>query len=249
MLNDKRQGHQLPIHLEALLTGERVELEYFDSDARFDGRIEIVGGVPAIFVNRRRGRSDDPRTRFTLAHEIAHFYLHSRLLQAGTIFDDQTIEPDASAVSGVELEANIFASELLLPSALAEKEVRGKLLTLGRIREIAALAHVSLQATAIRLTDVTSDRCCALLVVDGVIAWCAGSQDWRNRGLPTRVLRKQPLPADTVVARRVDDFDDVSSSLAAWAPQLEFRDVPLYESAMATPFGRLVFLGADDFDL
>src|ERR1051325_983271 len=76
VLGDKREGVRLPVELERLLAGERVELEYFDSPSRFDGRIEVVRGVPAIFVNLRGKRRDDGRVRFTLAHEIAHFYLH-----------------------------------------------------------------------------------------------------------------------------------------------------------------------------
>lgn len=249
VLRDKSQGAVLPTNLDALLQDERVEVEFFDSPREFDGRIELVDGVPAIFVNLRGGGRDDGRTRFTHAHEIAHFYLHLGLLRRGAFFDDRNITLQGDQQSETERDANHFASELLLPGSVIDRELRGRILSLTMIRDLADRARASLQATAIRLVGTTADRCCAVLVKDGVVRWCAASDDWRQQGLPVQKLVDRALPAGAVSTRRADDFEDEKVLLSQWAPQLGFRDVELYESSLMTPFGRLLFLGADDFDM
>jgi hypothetical protein len=226
-----------------------VELEYFDSAARFDGRIELVKGMPAIFVNVRGGSRDDGRVRFTLAHEVAHFYLHGHLLRRGASFDDRRIELDDETASDLEREANTFASELLIPSMVLEREMKGRPVTVRWIKDLATRAATSLQSTAIRAVTATADRCCVYLVSNGVISWCAASDDWRTHRLPGRSLKGRALPPSSISARRVEDFEEQKVQLSDWTPQLEFRDIELYESAITTPFGRLVLLGAADFDV
>lgn len=62
-------------------------------------------------------RNDPYRTNFTIAHEIGHIVLHQNILKqyykATSV--TQTIKPSDSVISKLEMQANTFASALLLP--------------------------------------------------------------------------------------------------------------------------------------
>ena len=57
------------------------------------------------------------RTNFTIAHEIGHIVLHQNILKQyyKATSDTQTIKPSDSVISKLEMQANTFASALLLP--------------------------------------------------------------------------------------------------------------------------------------
>lgn len=83
------------------------------------------GSTPAIFVNPRTSLN---RKRFSVAHELGHFVLNSRLDPEGGILKTDTFYRDSNSQTGgdpVEVFANQFAAELLMPSrfvrALAEQ--------------------------------------------------------------------------------------------------------------------------------
>lgn len=82
------------------------------------------------------------RRRFTIAHELAHYLLHSK--------DDQVFaHRDAGQNGGIENEANIFASNILMPEELVKK-------ALSQIDDIARIAPPSLKANYISLNFAVS---------------------------------------------------------------------------------------------
>lgn len=242
VLREKGQGRVFPTNLQALLADEYVETEFFVADTPMEGRIELCRGKPAIYVNTR-GRSEDyPRNRFTFAHEIGHYYLHRSLLRArGSLHDEQM---DVSGASDpVEREAHEFASEALLPEGLLKPYLR-RTLDVKLVDDLATLAGASLQTTAIRFSRATQDCVCFFLVKRGSVKWTAPSDEWLYRKLPCSKFKAGPLPEGAVAASRADDFREVETKLTSWAPRMGFRDVALYESALETAFGRLVFLAS-----
>jgi hypothetical protein len=89
----------------------------------------------------------DPRTRFTVAHELGHLILghpgNNPRLALGDDNGTILIDPE------LEREANIFASELLMPFHLVEPSM-----TKG---EISRLFQVSLDTAAIRIHELGLD--------------------------------------------------------------------------------------------
>jgi Zn-dependent peptidase ImmA (M78 family) len=92
------------------------------------------------------------RRRFTIAHELAHYILHK----------DETEEyyahRDAGQNGGIEREANLFASSILMPRALIETAVKeyracilGSIPTHMLVEHIAQEFVVSKDAAQIRL--------------------------------------------------------------------------------------------------
>lgn len=100
------------------------------------------------------------RKRFAIAHELGHWFLHKHVSQLFTC----TSEDLAARYRGspVEIEANLFASELLMPSHLFASRAREAPPTIGCLENIAAEFQTSFTATAIRYIECAT-RACAVV--------------------------------------------------------------------------------------
>src|ERR1039458_3177910 len=89
----------------------------------FDGAlVRSKSGQKGIIAVKASIR-EASRKRFTIAHEIGHFVIpHHRLLK--NVCDEKKIEAFDSRLNRPEVEANEFAAELLLPSALLVKRFK-----------------------------------------------------------------------------------------------------------------------------
>jgi Zn-dependent peptidase ImmA (M78 family) len=117
------------------------------------GLIAMRDGKAKVYVNA----DDHPlRKRFTIAHELAHFYLHLAGAE-GEFIDDADnfrvpVDPDATWTiqRRQEWEANVFAAALLMNEDL----VRRKWLEIQDLDGVARWFQVSQQAMAIRLDSL-----------------------------------------------------------------------------------------------
>lgn len=112
-----------PIQIEEIIESYGLKLERVDANENFDG--ELIPDKRLIRINRLNPKN---RQRFTMAHELGHWVLYhqSRLFEVDE-------EPALESYSGFspslesrfsdqqrEVEANYFASELLMPLAWVE---------------------------------------------------------------------------------------------------------------------------------
>lgn len=95
------------------------------------------------------------RRRFTIAHELAHYILHRD--------DNQPLyaHRDAGQNGGIEREANIFASNILMPEDLVretisqlENDTFGKLFDMTKVMFISDQFAVSAPAARVRLKEL-----------------------------------------------------------------------------------------------
>jgi len=114
---------------------------------RRDDRV-VIAVNPAHHINRRR---------FTIAHELGHFMLHQEIGEhVDENFRIAWRNADSSkAVNWMEIQANRFAAELLMPGRFLERDLDA----LRRIekRTVALLATkyvVSAEAMKIRLSQI-----------------------------------------------------------------------------------------------
>jgi Zn-dependent peptidase ImmA (M78 family) len=87
------------------------------------------------------------RQRFTIAHEIAHFSRHRSQQRK---FEDQNFFRNGDS-NPMEVEANRFASELLMPDSVFREKVK---LFLGSIEAIAQYFKVSTLAVRVRAKNL-----------------------------------------------------------------------------------------------
>jgi hypothetical protein len=74
----------------------------------------------------------------------------------------------------IEREADEFAAELLMPSALVQRIIRSAAPSLQLIEKIASQFHISLSAAAWRYCDLAKEQC--------AIVWSGGKRiDWSKR--------------------------------------------------------------------
>lgn len=118
----------------------------------------------------------ETRERFSIAHELGHYFLpgHENLMFRCT---EQDMNYDETRP--YETEANVFASELLIPTDLLRNDITQDI-SYKFISEQANKYHVSIQAMVIKLLLVTDESIAALWVQDSVIKWAVRSQSFEH---------------------------------------------------------------------
>ena len=104
-------------HLQTILDGEKIQLIGYDDWAEdICGRFMFIDEEPVIFYNAKHTRA---MQAFTIAHELGHYFLkHLETEEAEIICldrDFQRMDDSDDAKKEREVEANYFASCLLMP--------------------------------------------------------------------------------------------------------------------------------------
>lgn len=136
---------------------------------------KLTGCLARLVRKGKRGiiRTDtrireEGRKRFAIAHELGHWFLHEAESQFFVCTAEQMRDYKRSPM---EVEANLFASELLMPAALFRPLARDTEPRLERIRTLAGTFNTSLTATAMKFVDVNKHECILVLSKDRAVAW------------------------------------------------------------------------------
>jgi Zn-dependent peptidase ImmA (M78 family) len=111
-----------PVPIERIARAMKIRVQYAPLDGDLSGMAAIQDGVPVIGINALHHPN---RQRFTLAHEIGHLTLHRNLIEGSVHVDKQILHRDIMTETGTdwrEIEANAFASELLMPEPLLQAQ-------------------------------------------------------------------------------------------------------------------------------
>jgi len=116
----------------------------------------LLPGQGEIWVNAAEAREWPPRRRFTIGHELGHWFLHqdaqtSLFCRHGTVQEDAPAEGARPPIDPIEAEANWFAASLLMPAALVETHYRR---TGGDFDALCAIFDCSRAAMGRRLHQV-----------------------------------------------------------------------------------------------
>lgn len=145
-----------------------------------EGHILRRADTAIITVNTNISYS--PKRNFVIAHEIGHFILHK---DVSSLFSETEKTLSEWHQKGVhEQEANQFASELLMPTDLFIKEVKGEKLILSLIEEVADYFGTSLTATFLKYVDYGDFPLMIVYAEGGVIRWKRCSRDFPFQWLP-----------------------------------------------------------------
>jgi Zn-dependent peptidase ImmA (M78 family) len=155
-----------------------------------EGRILISGESAIITVSDNI--TNIGKQNFVLAHEIGHFVMH-RDVQPLYSDTNQTLS-EWLKNGPQEWEANAFAAELLMPSALFFQKVHKRKLSLALIQEIAEYFQVSITAAFLKYKDIGDYPLMVIFIEDGIVKWKQSSKDFPLQYLPL----KSKVPAWTV---------------------------------------------------
>lgn len=245
---------------EPILKAHNITMSYGNYDSAFDGMLEHRNNRFHIFCNLDRVESSaSPRARFTVAHELGHYFIdeHRNALSSG-LAPAHGSRSEFESNLPVEREADHFASHLLMPSAEFKQMARRQKPGLPGILAIARHFNASVTSAAIRY--VQSD-----LVPCVVVKWSPTGFQWqwvstepfraRLRGV-TKALNSLPSDCSTRVALSGEPVPQVGyfeagTTAASWFPFLrdgDVRNVILIEQAVQLGrFGAITFLFPADF--
>lgn len=167
------------------------------------GGIIFDEDVPSIFY--ATDIESDGFRRFTVAHELGHYFLEGHpeeILKSAKMHVSRAGFRQGD--SSIELEADHFASGLLMPTRLVKQTLTRGVIGLGGIEELADKSQCSLTAAAIRAAECSPYPMAIVVSQGGDICYCFMSEGFKGLGKPLAFLRKgSALP---VSATR--DFND-----------------------------------------
>lgn len=154
---------------------------------------------------------ENGRKNFTGAHELGHYCMDS--------FDSNSFLCPRSAIgatsgnSPIELRANEFAAELLMPRSIFQDLVDRHEPGWDNIMKLSEMSQTSELATVIRYLELTEESCALLVCEKDKIAWFRASNnfnlyiDMENRYIPS--------DTQTFAALKGDAPDDLFDSVKA----------------------------------
>jgi Zn-dependent peptidase ImmA (M78 family) len=180
-----------------------------------------------------RVKADIPeigRRRFAIAHEIGHWELHRDLSQWALCS-----ETDVLGYSGSppEIEANAFASGLLMPTSLFRPLCEKAEPDLKLIQALADDFNTTLTATALRFIEECRETCLVVFSENGCVRW------WRtgNRHTDIWIEPRQTLHRESLAWSCLNDIPvpDAMQQVPAgvWVQEQRRRlKVEVYEQSM-----------------
>jgi Zn-dependent peptidase ImmA (M78 family) len=116
-----------PVPIERIIKSRKIVLQHAPLDEELSGMAYIKNGTGIIGVNALHHPN---RQRFSAAHELAHHVLHADEIRQAVHVDKGIrvlFRDDVSALGTepMEIEANAFASELLIPGDLLATALNG----------------------------------------------------------------------------------------------------------------------------
>lgn len=147
-----------PVPIERIVDYLSIRLQKAPLPDELSGLLYRQGGSekPIIGVNSQH---PPVRQRFTIAHEIGHYYLHKK----SDVHIDRAFslrfrrKKSYSSMEGDEIEANQFAADLLMPAEFLKRELGNRVIDLADediLTNLAERYRVSLQAMVYRLLNL-----------------------------------------------------------------------------------------------
>jgi Zn-dependent peptidase ImmA (M78 family) len=152
-----------PVPVDRIAKGLGAQLRFSPLDDELSGMIYISDGTPIIGINSLHHPN---RQRFSIGHEVGHLVLHRKLISGKVHVDKEfriqlpTLNRDATSALGtdkIEIQANRFSAELLMPTAWFLQAIATKPFDIDNeapLEEIARKFKVSRQALDFRIRNL-----------------------------------------------------------------------------------------------
>lgn len=119
-----------PVDVYSIANAFKIKITHADLDDGFSGFLMIKNSKATIAVNEHHHPN---RQRFTIAHELGHYFLHrgnnndliyldNKIMRRNeTIFQKNRDETSSHGTDEEEIQANLFAAELLMPEEFVKE--------------------------------------------------------------------------------------------------------------------------------
>lgn len=236
----------LPFRLKlAKQRGEQVAIEHGQTalhvdpfaiakahDILIEAKPEASGGVSGMLL--RHGDnfgiiyathiSNEGFQRFSIAHELGHYFLDGHVDQILADTGAHVSKAGFTSSDPIEMEADSFASGLLMPAKLFRKAMTETATGMTAIEKLSTECKTSLTATAIRYAELCSDAVAVVVSSNDQVDLCVLSEamkslpglDWLRKGtpLPSGTLASSFWQEPKRIAAADKDTDEVA--ISAW---------------------------------
>lgn len=151
----RRYDAAVPVDIAGIIRSEGITLQKEELEDDVSGMLVIQDDRVVIGVNSRHSQR---RQRFTMAHELGHYVMHS---STSRVFFDESLlffrnQKSSEGTKKQEIEANNFAAELLMPEPAIRQMLETPIDAFndGDVKKLASRFNVSSQALTIRLTKL-----------------------------------------------------------------------------------------------
>ena len=222
------------IDIEKLADLLGAEIVYGDLDGA-KARVAQIGDRARSIISKKIAGVG--AIRFCIAHEIGHLLLkhYAQGDALGRAFKRQrTCSPLSSDGSEIERDACVFATECLMPAPLATPMCQVEPLSFDPVRAIASTFATSLQASAMRYVELTSERCAVVYMQRGRVLWAK-----KSAGLTAWIPDGRTVAPNSAASDYFDDGHLEASRVlpaATWFPrETHAKDASVYEHMTAIP--------------
>ncbi len=190
------------LNVEAWVQSFGIELV----EARLDGAAaQLVRVRDQVQIVLPEGQAERGTTRFSIAHEFCHCVRKHSSPSTSMMCTPRAFRLDDEKMKIIEIAANAFAGELLLPTFLLRKLCETSPVCLDIPWRIAKDYDVSILSAAIRFAELTSERCAAVFSRGNEVVWAARSATFAARIPRRKLLDRQSVAWDFFAGRRLDD--------------------------------------------
>lgn len=207
----------------------------------FVNDIGIEGSVARLQVKNRfgiisvdKGIKEPGKRRFAIAHELGHFELHKDNSKTNICNDRDFLNWYREKID--EIEANIFAVELLMPLDLFRKLCPRDVPNFNLISNLAAEFNTSLTATAFRYVEKGYFPCALVASIDGRMRWMCRSSDFSHRikGVDTP-LHKFSIAGASLGGESIPDIPEIVDEECWLEETVKDKELRLHEHSIPLP--------------
>lgn len=240
------------LNIEKILQAKGIDLYEDNFGSEFDGVLEYADKQFSIFLNNNLGNScDSLRGRFTLGHELGHFFIdeHRRPMEKGKLnpHPSKVLKSDIP----MEHEADWFSCNLLMPESYFRKAARKQNGFQGVIN-LSQQFKTSWTATAIRYLRLMCPGAALIFWENQSPSWCLTAEDYYLSLYKGRTAEKPPRGSATEKLFKdgeVGDIEKQGTVLSEWKPRIKswciHNEILLEEALCIGSYGVLTMLTVD----
>jgi Zn-dependent peptidase ImmA (M78 family) len=144
---------------------------------------------------------NDGYQRFSIGHELGHYFLEGHVDHVFAKGGIHASHAGFVSADPFELEADCFASGLLMPAGPLQKILRLRDPGFAMVEKIAGDCRTSLTASAIRYSEITDDAVCVIVSTAGVVDFAFLSDAMKALPSIQWIKKGTPVPAETATAK------------------------------------------------
>jgi Zn-dependent peptidase ImmA (M78 family) len=160
-----------------------------------DARLLYTPGILPAIIRVNATISHPGKRRFAIAHELGHMELKHNP-GAPTECGEKQFVLWYKSQNDKEVEANLFAAELLMPETMFRRKLEKTVPSFELIEKLADEFQTTLTATATRYIDLCEEQCAIVFSTGGKVIWNRRSSDFHRWIAPGKNISSYSLTAD-----------------------------------------------------